>query len=270
MTDSLGDRMKEFEKQETGRKAMPGLPILIRIDGRGFSKWTRGLERPFDARLQDLRVLTTTFLVQELRACFGFCQSDEISLGLWAEDPIKTQLFSGGKFQKLVSLSASMATAFFNREVPQILPEKASGPPAMFDSRVWCLPSLEEAANAILWRERDATKNSVSQATRAFFGPSQMMGKSSSEMQEMLFSKGVNWNDFPDWAKRGTAVMRTKETRALTEADLEGLPPQAQRRVGEVFTRSRTEAVSLPPMGRISNLVDVIFKGAEPVLFSKV
>ena len=165
MTDAFGDRMKSYERTEAGRRALPLLPIMIRLDGKGFSRWTRGLERPYDVRLSETMVHITERLVEELGACIGYTQSDEISLVLYSDD-YHQEVYFGGKFQKLVSVSASMATALFNQRSAEQFPDK---PLAFFDSRVWTVPNLTEAANAFLWREIDATKNSVSMAARHYY-----------------------------------------------------------------------------------------------------
>ena len=68
----------------------------------------------------------------------------------------------------MVSVVASMTTAFFNAHLAEYLPEKA-GELALFDCRVWQVPTLEEAANTLLWREFDATKNSISMAARHYY-----------------------------------------------------------------------------------------------------
>ena len=164
MSDDLGDRMKEYELAEAGRRLMARLPICVRIDGKRFSRFTEGLKRPYDERLSRLMVATTQHLVEESAALAGYTQSDEISLLYYDEDP-KTQLFLDRRIQKLTSILSSMATGYFNAHLGSHIPEKA-GSVALFDCRVWSVPTLDEAANTFLWRELDATKNSVSMAAR--------------------------------------------------------------------------------------------------------
>ena len=160
--DSLGDRMKGYEGVEAKRRCGPMLPICIRIDGHNFSSWTKGLQRPFDSRLSTLMQCATLKLVQEFGACIGYTQSDEISLVIYSGD-VNTETIYGGRYQKLVSRSASTATRIFNDLLRSHIPY---WPSAEFDSRVWTVPSLEEAANTILWRELDAVKNSKSMASK--------------------------------------------------------------------------------------------------------
>lgn len=269
--DALGNRMKLYEGREAQRRTLPRLPVLIRLDGKGFSKWTKGLQYPFDARMEQLRVEVMSRLVAETGALIAYGQSDEISLVLsTALGTEVTALYCDGRIQKLCSITASLATAWWAALVPTYLPEKA-GSIAVFDSRVWEVPTLEEAANAILWRERDASKNSVSMAARSVYSSKEIFNKSSAEMQEMMFQKGINWNDYPDWAKRGTFVGRHKINHTLTPAEIDALPPlhnarRAYARGEAYFVQRSTIGVRpMPPFGKVANRVGVLL-GDDPVV----
>jgi tRNA(His) 5'-end guanylyltransferase len=266
MADALGDRMKEYEGMEASRAAMKRLPLLVRIDGKGFSRWTKGLEYPFDARLEALRREVTRALVEEMGAVVGYCQSDEITLVLWARTE-KEALYCGGKFMKVVSHAASIATAQFNLRVPQHIPEK-SGQPAMFVARAWCVPNLHEAANAVLWREQDATKNSVSMAARSTYSHREIIGKNTSQLQEMLWERGINWDTYPSWAKRGTYLGRRSVGRRLTPEEIADLPPlhNARKDPDMIVTRTGVHVLDLPPLSRVENRVGVLFHGEDPVV----
>lgn len=261
---ALGDRMKAYEKRETGRRCMPHLPICARIDGKRFSRWTEGLERPYDQRLSDLMVGTTRHLVSETQAVIGYTQSDEISLVFHSDDP-KHQLFLDGRIQKLTSILASMATAWFNAHAGLSIPERA-GRLALFDCRVWTVPTRAEAANVLLWRERDATKNSVSMAARHYYSHSDLHHRSSSELQELLHAKGVNWNDYPAFFKRGTFVRREVVERRLDVEELEALPEKhaARRDPDLIVRRSVLVTMDMPPFDKVVNREAVVFDGAEP------
>ena len=110
MQDNLEDRMKMYEDIESKRILIPKLPICIRIDGRGFSKYTKGMNRPFDKNFTDSMIETMKFLIEETDAIIGYTQSDEISLIL---SDIREPFFKG-RISKLNSVIASMATAKFN------------------------------------------------------------------------------------------------------------------------------------------------------------
>ena len=262
-SNTLGDRMKSYEAREAQRRTLPGLPIILRIDGKGFSNWTKGLKYPFDERLENLRRDTATALIRELNPLIGYCQSDEISLVFYSSN-LLTQIHADGRFQKLVSHSASIATAVFNSLIAKYTPEK-SGQLAYFDSRAWEVPSLEEAANTLLWRELDATKNSISMAARSVYLHKEIHGKNSSELQEMLWQKGINWNDYPVWAKRGTYLRRETYCVKLTIDEMNALPAkhQARNNPDMIIERSEIRVMEMPPFSKVSNRIDVIL-GATP------
>lgn len=264
--DALGDRMKLYERRETDRSAMPRLPLYARIDGRCFSAFTLGMERPFDPALSEAMIELTKFLVAETHPLIGYTQSDEISLAWWSRRP-ETQLPFGGRFFKLASCLAALATARFMPLAQERWPEKiAGGALPTFDCRVFSLPDGDELANTFLWRERDATKNAVSMAARAYYGPAQLHGKSAAEMQEMLWQKGVNFNDYPAFFKRGTFVRRTTALRELSLEELLRIP-ERHRPNGPV-ERSEALALEMPPFGSVVNRVAVITDGARPFFAS--
>ena len=186
MNDSLGDRMKGYERAEAGRWLMPLLPAVARLDGRAFHSFVRGLARPFDRRLSDLMLDAATFLVRETNATVGYTQSDEITLA-WVPEQYDGQIFFYGRIQKMTSMLAALCSAYFNRRLPAFLPTEYADRVPVFDARVWSVPSLEEAANTFLWRELDATKNSISMAARALYEHADIHEKTGAEMQEMLW-----------------------------------------------------------------------------------
>ncbi len=263
--DELGDRMKDYERAEGGRRLLARVPVCVRIDGKRFSRFTQGLARPYDERLSRLMVATTRYLVEESSAVVGYTQSDEISLVMWDPDP-KAQIFLDRRVLKLASILASMTTGYFNAHLPEHLPEKTSQM-ALFDCRVWSVPALDEAANTLLWREIDATKNSISMAARAHYSHAELMNKTSSELHELLHQKGVNWNDFPSFFKRGTYVMRRTVERSFTAEDLAALPPKHAARTNPDLKIVRQEVYvpELPPLNRVANRVGALFLGEAPV-----
>jgi len=265
----IGDRMKLYEQNEAGRRLMPLLPALARIDGRSFHSFTRGLPRPYCERLHNLMCLTTQWLVEKTNALIGYTQSDEITL-CWLQKTFESQIFFDGKIQKMVSQLGAISTLYFNKFVDQYLGNGYKLKHPTFDARVWTVPNLTEAANAFIWREQDATRNSIIMAALAQYSHNELHEKSCNEMQEMLHVKGVNWNDYPDWAKRGTFVKRVTEVRRLTVGEIEKLPEKHDLRSNPntVVNRHRIVKYNLPVLTKIDNLQAVLFTGAEPILKS--
>ncbi len=258
--DPVGDRCKAFEMAEAGRKAMPGLPLLARLDGRAFHTFTRGLGRPFDEGMIAAMGETTAALVEEFHPSIGYTQSDEITLA-WYVPPERatvTQLPFDGRFQKLTSVLAGFASAQFTRLLPKHLPSKVEHLP-MFDCRVWQVPSLADAVEVFLWREADAVKNSITMAAGAYYSHRQLHGVGSSQKHELLHAKGVSWNDYPAAFKRGAYYQRRTFEMELAGDELERIPEQHRPAPGTKVLRSRVEALQLEPLSRIPDAVTVLF-----------
>lgn len=263
MNDEFGDRIKSFEQMEAGRRLMPLLPVCARIDGRSFSAYTKKLTKPFDKRLVDIFIDTTKWLCEETCAVCGYTESDEISL-VWYSDNVKSQIFFDGKIHKMVSQLASLTTAYFNNNNNSI--KELVLPLATFDARVWNMPTLEEAANALLWRNLDSYKNSVSSAARCYFSHKDLINKNCEQMQEMLFSKGINYNDYPNFFKRGTFIQKIIIKKKYTIEEIDKLPPLHKARNNPDLMVERNDYLirnELPSFGKVKNRVGFIFYGEE-------
>lgn len=255
--DDFGNRMKAYEAVETARKLDPAQPIYARIDGRSFSRFTSGMDRPFDARMTAAMVETTKHLVHETHARIGYTQSDEISLVWLAEGPESDVLFSG-KVQKMASVLASMSAAKFARVCPPGYEDRLPH----FDCRVFQLPSKDEAANAFLWRAMDARKNAISMVAQSKFSHKKLHQKDQKAMLAMLAEIGVEFEDFPESFRRGSFVRRYTVERLLTDEELARIPEK--HRPTEPVMRSEMRVVEMPPFNRVSNRVEVIFDAATP------
>lgn len=222
---SLGDRMKLYEEVTRG-KLPPRTYTLMRVDGRAFHTFTKKFKRPFDDDFVNMMNQSAVALCSEVQgAKIGFVQSDEISVVMTDFDDINTTSWFDGVVQKICSNSASIVTETFNREyikwliknncinfdINQIIDFVDKNNGARFDSRVFTIPSPTDVINYLIWRQQDATRNSISAAALALYSHSQLNGKSGSEKQEMMFQKGVNWNDYPDGLKRGRVIMRNED-----------------------------------------------------------
>ena len=222
--DDLGKRMKGYE-QIPKISLMKRTPVAIRIDGKAFHTFTRGMKKPFDDVLISSMQETTKYLCENIQGCvFGYTQSDEITLILTDYETFETNAWFDNEVQKLCSISASMATMKFNQifstnvynyriadtqdyNYLDIL-YKARSKGAMFDARCFNIPK-EEVTNLIYWRQLDATRNSIQMVGQANFSQKELHGKSCNDIQDMLFQlKGINWNGFLTYYKRGTACIK--------------------------------------------------------------
>lgn len=263
-TDTFGQRMKEYEAQETERYFLPLLPIYARLDGRSFHTFTRGMERPFDRNFSATMELTVKFLVEETHALLGYTQSDEISLA-WMVPDYKSEAFFNRRIFKLTSVLSGLASAKFNQLAIAHWPEKVFKQVPCFDCRVYTLPNEVELMNCFLWREQDAVKNSITMAASAYYSHKELHLKNGKQKQEMLFAKGINFNDYPDFFKRGVYVHRELHEEELDEATRMKIPEAKRPAIGTKFTRSSIEVMHIPPLGRIENKCDVLFRGAEVI-----
>lgn len=199
MKDQIGNRMKAFYEDRTRYALMRRTYTIIRIDGKAFHTYTRGLQKPFDDRLMDDMDTTAAYICQNIQgAKFAFVQSDEISVLITDFDDINTGAWFEGNLQKMCSVSASLATAKFN----QLRPDKI----ALFDSRVFQMPNKVEVENYFIWRQQDTTRNSISSVAQSLYSHKELNGKSSDEKQELIFQKGINWNDYAPKYKRGRLI----------------------------------------------------------------
>jgi tRNA(His) guanylyltransferase len=208
-------------------------------------------------------VETTRFLVQEMSAAVGYTQSDEITLAWYESSQSASEYAFDGRFQKLASVLAGMASTRFSQLIARELPAKSTAVPH-FDCRVRQVPTLADAADVFVWREDDATKNSITMAAGAYYDDRELHAKNSAQKQEMLFQKGVNWNDYPAFFKRGTYLQRRSFQSALTEEERAQIPEAHRPPPGATFERWRVVDIELPPARRIANLPGVLFDGQEP------
>lgn len=240
MFDALGDRMKNNYENRYRFYLTRRMPVIIRVDGNAFHTFTRGLDRPFDADFMKIMQKTCLSLCQNIQGCVGgYVQSDEISLLLVDYQTLESDAWFDYNLQKITSLAAARATMTFNELVSDLVAaydvegyacsqiegeedkeaicfEKAKlwqtkMNRAMFDARAFNIPK-EEVCNYFIWRQKDATRNSIQAAGQAQFSHKELDRKSQSDIQEMLFQKGINWNNYSIPEKRGSFVRRYTET----------------------------------------------------------
>lgn len=240
MHDELGNRMKQFYETRT-RVFMPRRAYtIIRIDGKCFHSYTRGLDRPFDFDLISDMDATAIYLCKNIMgAKCAFVQSDEISILVTDFETIHTEAWFDNNIQKMASVSASMATRAFNEARVKRL--GVINKWAEFDSRVFQIPSKSEVQNYFIWRQQDATRNSIASVAQSLYSTKQLNGKNVCEQQEMIFQKGQNWNDFHVGCKRGRIIVKELYNKDGVERSRWGSydPP--------VFTENREYMANIIP-----------------------
>ena len=236
--DDLGTRMKEFYENRYRTFLPRRTNVLIRIDGKAFHAYTRGLNKPYDDGLMEDMNETTKYLCENIQgAKMGYVQSDEISILITDYDDISTSAWFDNNIQKMCSIAASLATAQFNKlrmiriakrsardgdskSLPDHVDNFIYPTLALFDARIFIIPHIDEVVNYFIWRQQDATRNSISMAAQSQFSHSTLNGVKCDKMQEMLFTeKGINWDKYPTRFKRGAAVIRSKQYFKKLAAD---------------------------------------------------
>ena len=237
--DSLSTRMKEFYENRAKTYLVRRIPVVLRIDGKNFSRFTKGLNKPYDKIFRDSMSETMKYLCENIQGCkVGYTQSDEISLLLTDDDTLTTDAWFDYSEQKLCSISASMATRVFNKTFAEKTAayEKRelgnyaswrSAPTeekkeifeyintlyskawlAEFDARCFNI-AKEDVVNYFIFRQQDATRNAIQMLGQCNFPHNELQGKTTDQVQEMLKTeKNINFNDMPTEFKRGSCCIK--------------------------------------------------------------
>lgn len=221
--DELDKRMRLYETAHD-HCVLPGIFMVARLDGRGFTTLTKkeeNFEAPFDIRFRDIMVETVKHLMDcGFKVLYGYSESDEISLLF---DPAESSF--SRKERKYNSVLAGEASASFSLSL---------GRHAVFDCRISQLPGLKEVIDYFRWRNEDAHRNALNahcywmlrkQGESADGATKRLMKLSVAAKNELLFTNGINFNNLPGWQKRGFGVFwenyekegfNPKEKRAVT------------------------------------------------------
>jgi tRNA(His) 5'-end guanylyltransferase len=220
MVLKIAERMKRYESV-TDIRLTDRLPILVRCDGKSFHTLTKALKfsKPFDCAFSECMTAAATFAASQMQGCMlSYTQSDEITFVVRTDQSDETTPWFDNRILKMASVTASLVTAAFNRELSRVLgSEPGKGPCASFDCRLHPVPDMTEVVNNLIWRQQDCVKNSISSAT--YYEVSKKVGRGTArkmmqglcgnEQQELLFREtGINWNDYDPKFKRGIVVFR--------------------------------------------------------------
>ena len=267
--ETLADRMKKYEAVTTSTSLIEQLPIYARIDMRAGHTFCRGLAKPFDYDYADTMKAATAYVVEKTNALVGYCQSDEASF-VWLDSskiPFETRLF------KLQSVLASMFTAAFIQNSRGIVVDKVSKLFPTFDCRVCNMPSLDEAANMILWRERDSIKNSITLLALEHFSDKEIERKKSNDKIKMLQDlKGIDYfKAIPEDLRNGAYFRRETYFKALTEEELKCIPeknwPSLSQNGERCVIRSHVVQFYIgTTLNNVENKVGVLFHKENPVV----
>jgi tRNA(His) 5'-end guanylyltransferase len=213
----LSDRQKAYEIKYDLRICCYEY-FLIRLDGKGFSKRIKKwhCDKPFDRWFYEAMCDATTALMKEIPDIkLAWTGSDEITILF--QNKTGDGWYSN-RINKLLSLTASIATAKFNSslyKIHQEIPEKYDTfeYPAWFDSRIITPPDLAECLNNIVYRQQDCIRNSISIWFAKFYSHKQSMNLNGDEkIQKMINEQNFDWNiNASNWTKFGTLFYYVKK-----------------------------------------------------------
>ncbi|BAV06465.1 tRNA(His)-5'-guanylyltransferase [Filimonas lacunae] len=199
--DDLDYKMRVYETSQD-RCVLPDMYLVARIDGRSFTKLTKEVhqfEAPFDEKFRDLMVETVKHLMNcGFNIIYGYTESDEISLLF---HPMENTF--GRKTRKYISILAGEASAKFSSLLGSV---------GAFDCRLSELPNKKLVEDYFRWRNEDAHRNALNahcywrlrgDRFSANEATSKIEGMSTGAKNELLFQYGVNFNNIPNWQKRG-------------------------------------------------------------------
>ena len=197
---SLGDRMKLYYENCYKINIPRRIPLIIRLDGKAFHTLTRGCNKPFDSDIINWMDGTAKYLCENIQgAQMAYIQSDEISILVHNYKRITSSAWFDNDLEKIVSVSASIATYCFNKLMNN---DKV----ALFDSRAFVLPE-NEVCNYFIWRQKDWERNSIQMYAQSLYSHKELQNKNCSDLNEMCFQKGKNWNDLSVDLKRGRCIV---------------------------------------------------------------
>ena len=210
LKDSLGNRMKGYE--DVYRLYLPKrLPLILRCDGIAFHTYTRKCKRPFDENLISVMNEAAIAICKEAQgARLAYVQSDEITVLIYEPD-FEAEPWFNNNINKILSASATCIASSVSLASKRIF---GTSKKAKFDARVFPLP-FDEVVNEFIWRQADCTRNSVQMYARSLYSHKELKEKKNKELQEMLFKKGINWNNIPIYQKRGRCVIKKDEPKTV-------------------------------------------------------
>ena len=201
------------------------LPLIIRVDGKAFSKLTRDLKGPGDPFNREFVAImndVATSLCREIQGTqLAYVQSDEVSVLVHGYKTHDSQSYFDNQLQKIVSVAASIAAATFTADSWRVFgsrdkydPSAYDVRPVFFDARAFILPE-HDVANYFLWRQQDAIRNSVQMLARSHYSHKECDGKSCEMMKVMLSEKNVKWDELPGGLRRGRVAVKRPEEHTI-------------------------------------------------------
>lgn len=207
--------LKEYE-QFSQLKVIPDMPIILRLDGRSFSNYTKqlNLQKPFDERLRNIFIEVSKDFINEFNPDYVYTFSDEINI-LFTHPPFN------GRVEKINSVFASFVSSsfmkhlFLNKDIFDVDLSKLK--PVSFDCRIVLTSS--HTRDYFKWRQDEAWRNCLNSYAQSILNKNHTPKQTSeilyklkkSDIHELLYENGINIAHVPTWHKRGVCLYKKAE-----------------------------------------------------------
>ncbi|RKP06114.1 Thg1 C terminal domain-containing protein [Thamnocephalis sphaerospora] len=213
MAKSKYEYVKHFEQDD---RLLPGCWLVVRLDGRGFHRFSslHGFTKPNDLRALQLANRCAETVMKDVQdAILAYGESDEYSFVL----DRKTRLF-GRRESKITTTVCSLFSAAYVLYWPEFFPETPLQYPPSFDARAVCYPTSRILRDYLSWRQADCHINNL--YNTCFWTLVQqggmpekeaeetLRGTFSADKNELLFSRfGINYAHLPAIFRKGTTLV---------------------------------------------------------------
>ena len=233
--DEIGDRMKILEK-EYENNIYPYESFIIRLDGNNFSKFTKGLKKPFDINFVKSMVLTMNDLMIKFNATTGYTHSDEITLIFnrvctkqeYINKENKSNYSYNGRTIKSLTLISGYCSTRFNYHIYNLINlknytakfiDKIARFDQCFDARLLNVKENDiDIYDHMRWRSTyDCIRNCISTYARSYFSVKELDGiKSKDQITMMLKEKNFDWiKDCPIYLKFGVYAKKEQYNKEI-------------------------------------------------------
>lgn len=245
--NSLGDRLKKLERKNQDYLS-PFSPVYARLDGKAFSKFTKGMVKPFDEKMNNMMVDVATILLEETNASIAYHQSDEISI-YWKD----MHDWYSGRVDKILGELVGLSTATINQLTALNFPAKLCHFPR-FDCRIFNVDETT-ATEFFMWRQMDSIRNSISLCAQQHFSHRKLQHVNSKMKKEWLRDIGEPWEQLEDRYKYGTFIRKEKRLMAIDKSIIK---PEHHHKVPDEAVRNVTKALVYSPLQDFDDLHELM------------
>lgn len=236
MLDPLGDICKAFERRDEGPSLTSARWIVARIDGVGFSKLTKSVTKPYDARIGRAMEASATSVLLKMGALAAYHQSDEISV-FWRVDDPEELLYQGRRSKWLSVIAATATSAFVRQLCKENLMAMVDTEPRM-DARLCTFDDLEGPASMLAWRAQDARRNAIQGAAQQYFPQRELHKRNLDDLRAKLAAVGTPFDThYPDALRNGTLLSLRADARRLDETTRLSIPTAHRPDADALFWR---------------------------------